>query len=93
MLSCISIFYLVLPIFGPSNLRDTTGLITDTVAFSVAGPPAWIDDDTTTLVFTAVSAVDKRKRMSFRYYQSGSPFEYELIRMLYTSKREIEIAK
>ena len=85
--------YLVLPIFGPSNLRDTTGLITDAVAFNVAGPPAWIDDDTTTLVFTAVSSVDKRKRMSFRYYRSGSPFEYEMIRMLYTSKREIEIAK
>ena len=85
--------YLVLPIFGPSNLRDTTGLITDTVAFSVAGPPAWVDDEATTNVFTAVSAVDKRHRMSFRYYQSGSPFEYEMIRMLYTSKREIEIAK
>ena len=85
--------YIVLPIFGPSNLRDTTGLITDTVAFSVAGPPAWIDDDTTTLVFTGVAAVDKRHRQSFRYYQSGSPFEYGMIRMLYTSKREIEIAK
>ncbi|MDH3961381.1 MAG: VacJ family lipoprotein, partial [Desulfuromonadales bacterium] len=62
--------YLVLPIFGPSNLRDTTGLITDTVAFSVAGPPAWVDDDTTTLVFTGVSSIDKRKRTPFRYYQS-----------------------
>ena len=85
--------YLVLPIFGPSNLRDTTGLITDTVAFSVAGPPAWVDDDTTTLVFTGVSSIDKRKRTPFRYYQSGSPFEYGMIRMLYTSKREIEISK
>jgi len=85
--------YIVLPIFGPSNLRDTTGLLTDAVAFSVAGPPAWVDDDTTTLVFNGVAAVDKRHRESFRYYQSGSPFEYEMIRMLYTSKREIEIAK
>jgi phospholipid-binding lipoprotein MlaA len=85
--------YLVLPIFGPSNLRDTTGLITDAVAFNVAGPPAWVDDDATTMVFTGVSSVDKRKRTAFRYYQSGSPFEYEMIRMLYTSKREIEIAK
>jgi phospholipid-binding lipoprotein MlaA len=68
-------------------------LVTDTVAFAVAGPPAWIDDDTTTLVFTGVAAVDKRHRMSFRYYRSGSPFEYEMIRMLYTSKRKMEIAK
>jgi len=85
--------FIVLPIFGPSNLRDTTGLVTDSVAFSVAGPPAWVDDDTTTLVFTGVAAVDKRHREAFRYYESGSPFEYELIRMLYKSKREIEIAK
>lgn len=85
--------YIVLPIFGPSNLRDTTGLITDSVAFAVAGPPAWIDDDTTTLVFTGVAAVDTRHRQSFRYYQSGSPFEYDMLRMLYTAKREMEIAK
>jgi phospholipid-binding lipoprotein MlaA len=85
--------YIVLPIFGPSNLRDTTGLVTDAVAFNYLGPPAWIDDDTTTLVFTAVTAVDKRHRTKFRYYQTGSPFEYDLIRMLYTAKREMEIAK
>jgi phospholipid-binding lipoprotein MlaA len=85
--------YIVLPVFGPSNLRDTTGLVTDTVAFSVAGPPAWVDDDTATLVFSGVAAVDKRHRESFRYYRTGSPFEYEMIRMLYKSKREIEIAR
>lgn len=84
--------YIVLPIFGPSNLRDTAGLATDTVAFAVAGPPAWVDDETTTLVFTGVSSIDKRKRIPFRYYGSGSPFEYEQIRMLYTKKRELEIA-
>jgi phospholipid-binding lipoprotein MlaA len=85
--------YIVLPVFGPSNLRDTTGLVTDAVAFAVAGPPAWVDDDTTTLVFTGVAAVDKRKRMPFRYYGSGSPFEYEQIRLLYTKKRELDIAE
>lgn len=85
--------YIVLPVFGPSNLRDTTGLVTDGVAFGYAGPPAWVDDDDVTLIFNGVSAVDKRHRQSFRYYSTGSPFEYELIRMLYTSKREIEIER
>jgi phospholipid-binding lipoprotein MlaA len=84
--------YIVLPVLGPSNLRDTTGLVTDAVAFSVAGPPAWVDDDDVTLAFTALTAVDRRKRIPFRYYGSGSPFEYEQIRMLYTKKRELEIA-
>jgi phospholipid-binding lipoprotein MlaA len=85
--------YIVLPIFGPSNLRDTTGLVTDSVAFKYAGPPAWVDDDTTTLVFTGVAAVDERKRTPFRYYGSGSPFEYEQIRLLYTKKRELDISE
>lgn len=84
--------FLVLPVLGPSNLRDTTGLVTDAVAFSLAGPPAWVDDDDVTLAFTALTAVDKRKRTPFRYYGTGSPFEYEQIRMLYTKKRELEIA-
>jgi phospholipid-binding lipoprotein MlaA len=85
--------YLVLPVFGPSNLRDTTGLVTDAVSFSNLGPPAWVDDDDATLAFNIVSAIDKRHRQSFRYYRTGSPFEYDLIRMLYTAKRKIEIAK
>lgn len=85
--------YLVLPILGPSNLRDTTGLVADAVAFSAAGPPAWVDDDDVTLIFNGVTAIDKRHRESFRYYRSGSPFEYDMMRLLYTSKREIEIAK
>jgi len=85
--------YIVLPVFGPSNLRDTTGLVTDSVAFSAAGPPVWIDDDDTTLIFNGVAAVDKRHRQPFRYYSTGSPFEYEMIRMLYSSKREIEIER
>ena len=85
--------YIVLPILGPSNLRDTTGFVVDTIAFSNLGPPAWVDDDDVTLAFTVVSAVDQRKRMPFRYYGTGTPFEYEQIRMLYTKKRELQIAK
>lgn len=85
--------YLVLPVLGPSNLRDTTGLITDGVLFSTVGPPEWVDDDDASFIFTGVSAVDQRHRQSFRYYQTGSPFEYEMIRMLYAEKRKLEIAK
>jgi phospholipid-binding lipoprotein MlaA len=85
--------YIVLPIFGPSNLRDTTGLVADTLAFNMAGPPAWVDDEDVSLIFTGVAAVDKRHRQSFRYYQNGTPFEYDMIRMLYTAKRDIEISK
>lgn len=88
--------YIVLPIFGPSNLRDTTGLVVDTVAFSLFVDEVesdWMDDNDVALIFSGVAAVDKRHRQSFRYYESGSPFEYEAVRMLYTAKRKIEIAK
>ncbi|MRR33596.1 VacJ family lipoprotein [bacterium] len=79
--------YLVLPILGPSNVRDTTGLIADTAAFSFAGPSAWVDSTAASAAYSATVAVDKRHRIPFRYRESGSPFEYELLRMLYTMKR------
>lgn len=88
--------YIVLPIMGPSNLRDTTGLIVDTVAFSAVVNELqsdWMDDNNVSLIFSGVAAVDKRHRQPFRYYSTGSPFEYEMVRMLYTSQRKIVIAK
>jgi len=85
--------YIVLPILGPSNLRDTTGVVADAATFSYLGPPAWVDDDDVTLAFNVVSAIDKRHRIPFRYYGTGSPFEYEMVRMLYTSQRKIVIEK
>jgi len=38
-------------------------------------------------------SIDARHRTAFRYYQSGSPFEYDLVRMLYLEKRKMDIAK
>jgi phospholipid-binding lipoprotein MlaA len=84
--------YLVLPVLGPSNARDGVGLAGDAVLFSQAGPPAWVDNEDATMGFTAVTAVDTRKRIGFRYQQTGSPFEYELVRMFYTLKRDVQIS-
>ena len=45
---------------------------------------------------TAVYAlyfIDQRHRVGFRYYKSGSPFEHDLVRFLYTKKRELDIMK
>jgi phospholipid-binding lipoprotein MlaA len=83
--------YIVLPILGPSNVRDTVGFAADTASFSLVGPAAWVDDTGATLAFTGTSAVDKRHRIPFRYSQTGSPFEYELLRMLYTMKRDYDV--
>ena len=39
----------------------------------------------------AADIVNARYVQSFRYFESGSPFEYDLVRFLYTKKRQVEI--
>jgi phospholipid-binding lipoprotein MlaA len=85
--------YIVLPILGPSNARDTVGLVGDMAISNTIGPSAWVDDQGISTAYTVVNAVDRRHRVKFRYQQTGSPFEYELVRMMYTMKRELDIAK
>lgn len=87
--------YLVLPIFGPSSVRDTTGLLADSVAsfFYLYTPLQLSNHIERSSGYTLTNAVDTRHLLSFRYYQTGSPFEYDLVRLLYTMNRELEIEK
>jgi len=85
--------YLVLPILGPSSVRDTAGLATDTVAFAVVDPFGASSIQTKYPPITAVDAVNSRYEQSFRYYQSGSPFEYDLVRFLYIKTRQVQIGE
>jgi phospholipid-binding lipoprotein MlaA len=81
--------YLVIPLLGPSTLRDGLGYLGDyateyavDVAKLYRGDASW--------GLAVVNAVDQRSNISFRYYSTGSPFEYENIRFLYVRKRLIE---
>ena len=85
--------YLMLPILGPSNLRDTGGLVVDYSAenqinflnvaeVSSNHPEIWV-----------LRAVDKRYTTNFRYGQMNSPFEYEKVRYVYTESRKLQIAE
>jgi len=81
--------YLVIPFLGPSTLRDGIGFLGDyatlyvvNVAQLYRGNVAW--------GLGALTAVDQRSNISFRYYSTGSPFEYDNIRFLYVRKRLIE---
>lgn len=85
--------YLVLPIFGPSNLRDGVGIVGDSVINYFTDPVNLATDREYTLYYNSLKAIDTRRNTAFRYYGSGSPFEYTLVRWLYTDYREIEIAK
>lgn len=85
--------YLVLPILGPSNLRDTTGLVADSLMWSAIDPLNFDTNDDIEVPYYVLEAIDARHRNKFRYYETGSAFEYDLIRLLYTKYRQIEIAK
>ncbi len=84
--------YLVLPVLGPSSVRDAAGLAADSAAFALVGPSAWVNDLSISAAYGGIAAVDRRHRIPFRYHQTGSPFEYELLRMLYPLRRELEVA-
>ncbi len=87
--------YIVLPIFGPSSGRDTTGLVVDSVArFFYLFQPLGLDDPVwRSAAYTVTNSIDTRHQLKFRYYQTGSPFEYDLIRLLYKKMRELQIEK
>jgi len=81
--------FLVIPLLGPSTLRDGLGFLGDyatsygvDVAKLYRGDASW--------AVGVVNAVDQRSNVNFRYYSTGSPFEYENIRFLYVRKRLIE---
>jgi phospholipid-binding lipoprotein MlaA len=83
--------YLVIPLLGPSTLRDGVGFAADygveygiNVVGMYRGGLSW--------GLGTVNAVDQRANVDFRYYSGGSPFEYETVRFLYVRKRLIEDA-
>ena len=81
--------YLVVPILGPSTLRDGLGAAVD-LGLNRAVNVADLYSGDSALVLGTTFAIDTRSRIPFRYYESGSPFEYDLVRFLYTRKRAIE---
>lgn len=81
--------YLVVPFVGPSSLRDGTGLLVGSVVTYQIDLAGLYQSDNNWLL-GGVNAIDTRANVNFRYYDSGSPFEYEMVRFLYTNKRMIE---
>jgi phospholipid-binding lipoprotein MlaA len=72
-------------------LRDGVGLLPDAVLQN------YIQDDllaqpvrATAFVF---DSIDTRAQTSFRYYETGSAFEYQTVRWLYSTKRELDVEK
>jgi phospholipid-binding lipoprotein MlaA len=83
--------YLVLPLLGPSNVRDGVGLYPDFVLQN------YLQGDLLSKPVRATAflfdSIDARANTSFRYYETGSAFEYQTVRWLYTTKRELDVEK
>ncbi len=82
--------YLVLPILGPSNLRDGTGLVVDTLADPVTYA---VDDETFDWVRLGLTAVDTRARLldPLDEIRASSLDFYAAVRSLYWQNRRSEI--
>ena len=83
--------YVVLPLFGPSSLRDTTGLVGDyAISWEInmfgARKAIWAS-----IPLTALEVLDIRDNIAFSYGDLSSPFEYVMVRFLYLESRELEI--
>jgi len=90
--------YTVWPVLGPSNVRDTAGFLVDAgVRFGIAEavePLRWTENEASSKAgLESLEALDKRQREPFRYYRTGSPFEYELVRFVYGERRKLEVGK
>ncbi len=81
--------YFVMPLLGPSSVRDGFGWCVDfgtnyviNLGQLYQGTAGW--------VLTPLNAIDIRATTSFRYYSTGSPFEYDTVRFLYVRAKLIE---
>ena len=86
-------FYIVLPLFGPSNLRDTSGMIltmlTDPInAYAVNEGEAWLVP-----MRTAVNAVDQRSKIidEVNALRDNSVDYYAAVRSSYYQNRKAAI--
>ena len=86
-------FYLVLPLFGPSNLRDTTGMVmtmmTDPInAYALSEGEAWFVP-----MRTAANAVDQRSKIidEVNALRDNSVDYYAAVRSSYYQNRKAAI--
>ncbi|GBC59717.1 ABC transporter [Desulfonema ishimotonii] len=82
--------YIVLPILGPSTLRDTTGKVMDNLTKTAFVELAAISSSAD-LTLSVVDGLTLRASLPFSYGDFDSPFEYDLVRALYIDTRNLLI--
>jgi len=86
-------WYLVLPILGPSSVRDGIGTGVDAAFMSWLDPLGLDGHPQRQYAYYPLYVLDTRGSVAFQYYATGSPFEYELVRRLMLTIRQIEVEK
>jgi len=84
--------FLVLPLLGPSNVRDGIGLGVDWAIYTAIQDELDMKDSEE-WALAIMKAIDTRANVAFRYYETGTPFEYDWVKLLYTTKRKMDIEK
>lgn len=85
--------YVMLPLLGPSNLRDTGGRVFDFAAENQINYLNMAEISSDHPEITGLRVIDLRDSTSFRYGQLNSPFEYEKVRYVYREARKLQIAE
>ena len=85
--------YLVLPILGPSSVRDGIGQGVDWLYYNEVRRRTTSMERWQEVSMDLLKAIDLRAHVKFLYYETNSPFEYELVRMLWITKRELDIKR
>ncbi|OPY84757.1 MAG: putative phospholipid-binding lipoprotein MlaA precursor [Smithella sp. PtaU1.Bin162] len=90
--------YLVVPVLGPNTLRSASGFAVDGgirfAAINAIDPLENVNNGNSIMAgITTLESIDTRHRVTFRYYESGYPFEYDLLRFLYHKRGELLLMK
>ena len=84
--------YLVLPLLGPSSLRDAGGSLFDTALHQLTVSEMGLKTEEE-MALNLLRAIDSRAQVPFKYYGTGSAFEYEKMKLLYMKYREAQIER
>ena len=85
--------YVMLPLLGPSNLRDTGGRVVDFVAENQLNYLNMSELSSDHPEIMLLRAINARETTAFRYGQLNTPFEYEKVRYVYREARKLQIAE
>ena len=94
--------YLILPVSGPSTIRDAVGTAADTAMESAARgvveeklffDTGVFDKNIYGFARPVVTGLNARSMFNLRYGDLNSPFEYDLVKALYYNYRKIQVAK